>query len=118
MADADAIAAANLVRGHQVRQRLDHEALDGALDPVWASRPEIVLYQAGADPYRDDQLGGLALTVEGLEARDRRVLEGCARRGIPSVVTLGGGYARRIEDTVEIHARTARVALGLGAVRG
>lgn len=89
--------------------------LDRALEPVWASRPELVLYQAGADPYRDDQLGGLSLTVDGLEARDRRVLEGCAARGIPSVVTLGGGYARRVEDTVEIHTRTARIAIGLAA---
>ena len=88
-------------------------ALDRALEPVWASRPDLLLYQAGADPYRDDQLGGLNLTVDGLEARDRRVLEGCARRHIASVVTLGGGYARRVEDTVEIHARTARIALGL-----
>lgn len=87
------------------------DALDRALESVWGSRPELVLYQAGADPYRDDQLGGLALTVDGLEARDRRVLEGCSQRGIASVVTLGGGYARRVEDTVEIHARTARIAI-------
>ena len=92
--------------------------LDPALERVWAARPEIVLYQAGADPYRDDQLGGLALTVDGLEARDRRVLEGCAARGIPAVVTLGGGYARRGEDTVEIHTRTARIAIGLAAAKG
>jgi acetoin utilization deacetylase AcuC-like enzyme len=91
--------------------------LDRALEAVWASAPEIVLYQAGADPYRDDQLGGLALTVDGLEARDRRVLEGCAQRGIASVVTLGGGYARRVEDTVEIHTRTARIAMGLAAAK-
>ena len=89
--------------------------LDRALEQVWASKPEIVLYQAGADPYRDDQLGGLSLTVGGLEARDRRVLEGCAARGIASVVTLGGGYARRVSDTVEIHTRTARVSIGLVA---
>jgi len=85
--------------------------LDPALEAVWSFGPEIVLYQAGADPYVEDQLGGLALTLAGLEARDRRVLEGCARRGIPAVVTLGGGYARRVEDTVAIHAATCRVAL-------
>src|SRR5205085_4003809 len=90
------------------------ETLDRALAVLWAAAPELVLYQAGADPYLDDQLGGLALTVDGLEARDRRVLEGCHARGIASVVTLGGGYARRVEDTVEIHTRTARVAIGLG----
>lgn len=88
-------------------------ALDEALASVWRHRPGIVLYQAGADPYREDQLGGLALTLEGLEARDRRVLEGCAARGVPVVVTLGGGYALRVEDTVAIHFRTALIALGL-----
>jgi acetoin utilization deacetylase AcuC-like enzyme len=88
-------------------------ALERALEPVWGFAPELVLLQAGADPYRDDQLGGLALSLEGLERRDRMVLEGCAARGIPAVVTLGGGYARRLEDTVEIHAATCRVALRL-----
>jgi len=86
--------------------------LDEALERVWAFAPEIVLYQAGADPYRDDQLGGLALTFEGLEARDRAVLEGCARRGIPTAVTLGGGYARQLEDTLRIHLQTCRLVLG------
>ena len=89
------------------------DTLERALDAVWAAKPELVLYQAGADPYRDDQLGGLSLTVDGLESRDRLVLEGCALRGIASVVTLGGGYARHLEDTIEIHARTARIAIEL-----
>ena len=92
--------------------------LEEALERVWAFQPEVVLYQAGADPYREDQLGGLALTTEGLEARDRLVIEGCARRSVPAVVTLGGGYARRVEDTVEIHTRTARLALRADAPRG
>jgi len=94
-----------------------NDRLAGALDRVWAHRPEIVLYQAGADPFLDDQLGALRLTFEGLEARDRLVLEGCAERGIPSVVTLGGGYARQVADTVRIHATTCRIALRL-AERG
>jgi acetoin utilization deacetylase AcuC-like enzyme len=85
--------------------------LDEALDRVWSFAPEIVLLQAGADPYADDQLGGLALSLAGLEARDRRVIEGSASRGIPVVVTLGGGYARRLEDTLRIHTTTCRVAL-------
>ena len=92
--------------------------LDPALDQVWRFEPEIVLYQAGADPYVEDQLGGLALTRAGLEARDRRVLEGSAERGIPAVVTLGGGYARRVEDTVAIHACTCRVALEASRAAG
>ncbi len=92
-------------------------ALAGALERVWAHAPQIVLYQAGADPYHEDQLGGLALTFAGLEARDRMVISGCARRGIPVVVTLGGGYAREVEDTVAIHVTTCRIALGLGTAR-
>jgi len=87
--------------------------LDGALQRVWEFAPEIVLYQAGADPYREDLLGGLMLTFEGLEARDHRVLEGCATRRIPAVVTLGGGYARDRNDTVRIHATTCRIAMRL-----
>lgn len=94
-------------------------SLEHALEPVWAFAPDLVLLQAGADPYRDDQLGGLALTLEGLERRDRLVLEGCAARGIPAAATFGGGYARRLEDTVEIHAATCRIALRLaGAAAG
>lgn len=84
-----------------------------ALERVWATEPEFVVYQAGADAYREDQLGGLGLTMAGLEARDRMVLEGCARRRVPAAVTLGGGYARRLEDTVAIHLATCRVALEL-----
>lgn len=90
-------------------------ALDRGLEHVWAHAPELVLLQAGADPYLDDQLGALKLTLDGLEQRDRRVLEGCAARGIPVVVTFGGGYARRTADVVRIHATTCRVALGLAA---
>jgi len=93
-------------------EEFNHRLAEG-LEQVWAHRPEIVLYQAGADPFEDDQLGALRLTFEGLETRDRLVLEGCAARGIPVVVTLGGGYARQVSDTVRIHAQTCRVALSL-----
>jgi acetoin utilization deacetylase AcuC-like enzyme len=88
-------------------------ALSLALEKVWAFAPDLVLYVAGADPYVDDQLGGLALTFDGLERRDRRVIEGCAARDIPFAIALAGGYARRLEDTVRIHARTATLALGI-----
>jgi len=90
-----------------------------ALEQIWAFAPEIVLYQAGADPYADDLLGGLALSLAGLEERDRRVIEGCGERGIPVVITLGGGYARNVEDTVRIHTQTCRLALAVsrGATR-
>ena len=94
------------------------ERLALALERIWESAPELVIYQAGADAYREDQLGGLGLTLEGLEARDRMVLEGCARRGVPAAVTLGGGYARRLEDTVQIHLATCRLALALARSGG
>ena len=87
-------------------------ALEKSLATVMARQdPELVVYLAGADPYVEDQLGGLALTRAGLEARDRMVLEECARWGIPVAVVLAGGYARRLEDTVRIHARTVEVAM-------
>jgi acetoin utilization deacetylase AcuC-like enzyme len=88
-------------------------ALERSLARVWQSAPDLVIYQAGADAYAEDQLGGLRLTLAGLEARDRMVLEGCARRSVPVAVTLGGGYARRLEDTVQIHLATCRLALAL-----
>ncbi len=94
------------------------EQLERALERVWDAAPEVVIYQAGADTYREDQLGGLGLTLEGLEARDRMVLEGCARRGVPVAVTLGGGYARRLDDTVQIHLATCRQAFLLARGEG
>jgi len=73
-------------------------------------QPELIHYVAGADPYREDQLGGLKLTLEGLEKRDRLVLEKARAKNIPVAVTLAGGYARKVEDTVAIHATTIRLA--------
>ena len=69
-----------------------------------------MIYVAGADPYREDQLGGLRLTKEGLEKRDRLVFGKARARKIPVAVTLAGGYARKVEDTVLIHSNTVRVA--------
>jgi len=71
----------------------------------------------GADPYREDQLGGLALTIEGLRDRDRMVFEHARRRGVPIAITLAGGYARRVEDTVRIHVNTILAARDLAAAR-
>jgi len=68
--------------------------------------PELIVYVAGADPYQEDQLGGLSLTKNGLIERDRKVFEEARRVGIPVVTTLAGGYARRVEDTVRIHVNT------------
>ncbi|MBL8176675.1 MAG: histone deacetylase [Bryobacterales bacterium] len=72
-------------------------------------RPDIIHYVAGADPYCQDQLGGLNLTFDGLRERDRIVFERAARENIPVVVTLAGGYAIELDDTVRIHAATAEV---------
>jgi len=72
--------------------------------------PDIIFYVGGADPYREDQLGGLALTIAGLERRDRLVFDHAKRRGVPVAITLAGGYARRVEDTVQIHMNTLLAA--------
>jgi len=73
-------------------------------------RPEILFYVGGADPYCEDQLGGLSLTKEGLKRRDRLVFEEARRRKIPVATTLAGGYARRVDDTIRIHVNTILAA--------
>ena len=74
------------------------------------SRPGLIWYLAGADPYMEDQLGGLGLTMNGLKERDRKVIQAAKDRGIPLAVTFAGGYARRVEDTVQIHVNTVLAA--------
>jgi acetoin utilization deacetylase AcuC-like enzyme len=73
-------------------------------------RPQLIAYVAGADPYREDQLGGLSLTIDGLKRRDRLVFDLAREHDAPAVVTLAGGYAVRVEDTVTIHCNTAKAA--------
>ena len=73
--------------------------------------PELLCYIAGADPYCEDQLGGLSLTIEGLKRRDELVFHVARARNIPVMVTFAGGYARRIEDTVTIHCNTVIAAI-------
>jgi len=82
-------------------------AVQQALDKF---QPEILFYVGGADPYCEDQLGGLSLTKAGLKQRDRSVFEEARRRGIPVATTLAGGYAHRVEDTVRIHVNTILAA--------
>ena len=72
--------------------------------------PDLVAYVAGADPYEEDQLGGLRLTREDLRRRDRIVFDACAERSIPVVVMLAGGYAANVDDTVGIHADMVEAA--------
>ncbi len=95
--------------------RADDEEYLGVLIPAVKKaleefRPDILFYVGGADPYCEDQLGGLSLTKDGLKRRDRGVFEEARRRKIPVATTLAGGYARRVEDTIRIHVNTILAA--------
>jgi acetoin utilization deacetylase AcuC-like enzyme len=85
--------------------------LDNALSSgLRQFQPELLCYLAGADPYCEDQLGGLSLTLDGLKKRDQLVFRVAKARGIPVMVTLAGGYAINVEDTVTIHCNTVVAA--------
>ena len=99
----------NLHNGVQDTEYLTvlEDSLDKALGEF---DPQMIFYLAGADPYGEDQLGGLKLTLQGLEHRDRIVFEKARAKNIPVVVTFAGGYARHVADTVRIHCNTIKVA--------
>ena len=97
------------VRDEEYLERL----AEGYLPAIEKFRPDLLMYVAGADPFHQDQLGGLMLTLDGLRLRDELVLRAAVERKIPAVVTLAGGYARKLEDTVTIQSGTAKVAAGL-----
>jgi len=81
--------------------------LDNALSSgLRQFEPDLICYLAGADPYKEDQLGGLALTMGGLKKRDELVFKVAKARGVPVMVSYAGGYARKVEDTVMIHCNT------------
>ncbi|HSE37553.1 MAG TPA: histone deacetylase [Blastocatellia bacterium] len=84
------------------------ETLGHHLPTVFAHDPDIVFYLAGADPYAGDKLGRLALSIEGLRARDEFVLRECDEREAPVVTVMSGGYGKDISDTIEIHCNTIR----------
>jgi acetoin utilization deacetylase AcuC-like enzyme len=86
-----------------------HAVLD-TLPLIAAFRPELLLYLSGVDPLREDRLGRLALTHDGLAERDRLVFEFCRRRAIPVATAIGGGYADPIELSVRAYANTFRIA--------
>jgi acetoin utilization deacetylase AcuC-like enzyme len=87
------------------------EALSrGLAQAIGRAQADLAIYLAGADPYHDDRLGRLALTKQGLLNRDRMVFEACAAAKLPVAVTMAGGYARDIEDTVDIHYATIETA--------
>jgi acetoin utilization deacetylase AcuC-like enzyme len=82
---------------------------------IGAARPDAVIYLAGADPFAGDQLGFLALSKAGLAERDRQVLDACRRRGLPLAISMAGGYAADVEDVVDIHEATVRLAARFAA---
>jgi len=103
---------------------LDVELPDGTEDAAYLAALEegiirslenfsadLVIYLAGADPYREDRFGRLALTKEGLARRDRLVLQHCHEAGLPAAVTMAGGYARNLKDIVDINFQTILSAL-------
>jgi acetoin utilization deacetylase AcuC-like enzyme len=112
-------------RNYPVKERsdLDIGLPDGAGDRLYLEelavvsgvldrhRPDLAFYLAGADPYRGDLLGGLALTMEGLARRDNLVFSECRSRSVPVCTVLAGGYAQEVSDVVEIHRRTVAEAL-------
>ena len=105
----------------KAQSTLDIELADGTSDAqylntlaqhlpaVFASEPDIVFYLAGADPYKGDKLGRLALSIDGLRERDAYVLRECYKREVPIVTVMSGGYGKDINDTIEIHCNTIRM---------
>ncbi len=81
-------------------------ALETALEQ---SQPDLIFYQAGVDPLASDKLGRLSLSFAGLQARDRMVLELAHHHQIPIALTLGGGYARPITDSIQAHVQTYKL---------
>ena len=94
------------------------ELLDKALAGAFRRfAPEMIFYIGGADPYREDQLGGLWLSMRGLQERDALVFAEARQRGLPVAVAFAGGYARKVEDTVRIHVNTVIAAREAAAAR-
>jgi len=108
---------------HKPHSSLDINLEDGVADEEYLAallpavansikkfQPDMLFYVGGADPYREDQLGGLDLSMEGLQKRDAGVFREARKKNIPVVTTLAGGYARRLADTVQIHVNTVLAA--------
>jgi acetoin utilization deacetylase AcuC-like enzyme len=113
---------------HKVESDLDTPLPDGADDTEFltalergletaleATDADLAIYLAGADPFEGDRLGRLSVTKSGLAERDGMVLEACRDRGVPVAVTMAGGYARNVEDTVDVHFQSIKHAADLQA---
>jgi acetoin utilization deacetylase AcuC-like enzyme len=83
---------------------------EGILTSLKRAKAEVVIYLAGADPHKNDRFGRLNVSKGGLAERDRMVLHYCHEAGLPVTITMAGGYAPNIEDTVDIHFQTVRIA--------
>ena len=95
------------------------EALERALDAAFSHfQPQLVAYVAGADPYVEDKLGGLALSIDGLKERDRMVFRIAQSAGARIFSVYAGGYAMQVEDTVTIHANTVLAAAEVFSFHG
>jgi acetoin utilization deacetylase AcuC-like enzyme len=93
--------------------------LDNALSSAFRQfEPELISYVAGADPFRQDQLGGLDMTIDGLKQRDELVFRAARARGVPIMTTYAGGYASHVEDTVTIHGNTVIAASEVYRIEG
>jgi len=87
---------------------------DGTTDAEYLDAgADLLFFQAGVDPLAEDALGRLSLTLAGLRERDRLVLEAARHRGLPAVLTLGGGYAKPLSATIDAHVGTYEVAIAL-----
>ncbi len=84
---------------------------EGVTRALALAQADLAIYLAGADPYAGDRLGRLAVTKRGLAERDRFVLTACRSAGLPVAIVMAGGYGRRVEDTVDIHFQTVRIAV-------
>jgi acetoin utilization deacetylase AcuC-like enzyme len=109
---------------HKVPGNLDIGLDDGAtdqhyLDAVAAGleridlsfSPDLVIYLAGSDPYEGDTLGRLAVSKAGLAERDQLVFHWCSQARCPVTVVMAGGYARKVQDSVDIHFQTVKLAV-------
>jgi acetoin utilization deacetylase AcuC-like enzyme len=120
------IHGANNYPLHKVPGKLDIDLPDGtgdadylnALGPAVSRilaefQPGLIFYLAGADAHAGDRMGRLRLSHDGLRRRDELVLGVCREAGVPVAITMGGGYGRNLEDTVEAHCNTVRAARAL-----
>lgn len=90
---------------------------EGVARALFLADADLAIYQSGADPFIGDRLGKLAITKAGLAKRDHMVISMLLEAGLPIAVTMGGGYAQNVDDIVEIHYNTVKIAANLQSTR-